>query len=558
MPGDQEREGAEQPLLANKNANYGASTHAAQHPPGADPSPALPPPSLPSPALPSPLPSPTLPASSSFRRNLGTLEAFAIVVSIVIGSGIFTSPGSIDANVPSPGVALAVWLVGGLLAWTGASTLTELGTAIPGEGGVQPYLQYIFGDVFGFLAAWTWVVAVMPATLAILSIVFVESIYSATGVTDEADRLSHKLLSVLVLVAVTAAHSISTRASTRLNNFFVATKFTSIALVVAAGLLVAVLVATDPARWKDAIGGRDWRERPWFRNRDTPMPGGGIIHWDGLGSWEMLGNLSAALYGALWAYSGWDKAVYITAELSAPARQLPLAINSAVPIIVLCFVATNAAYYVLLPWNVVSTTDSVAVTAITRLLGPLGGAVAATLICLVVAGSLLGNSFIASRMTVAASNKGWLPRVVGVLGHFGLSSAAHNGDTTTPDAPSPPPETPESDAPINALLLGTALSTLYILLGSFRALLTFNGLGEYSFFFVTVCGAIFLRFREPSLPRPYRPLLIVPVAFAVVSGFVVVRGAVFAPIQAAILVALWIVGVLYYLARQARARQRDS
>lgn len=72
--------------------------------------------------------------SGTFTRNLGALEAFSIVISIVIGSGVFTSTGSIDANVSSPGTALAVWLVGGVLAWTGASTLAELGTAIPGEG----------------------------------------------------------------------------------------------------------------------------------------------------------------------------------------------------------------------------------------------------------------------------------------------------------------------------------------------------------------------------------------------------------------------------------------
>lgn len=70
----------------------------------------------------------------TFIKNLGALEAFAIVISIVIGSGIFTSPGSIDTNVPSPGSALVVWLIGGVLAWTGASTMAELGTAIPGEG----------------------------------------------------------------------------------------------------------------------------------------------------------------------------------------------------------------------------------------------------------------------------------------------------------------------------------------------------------------------------------------------------------------------------------------
>lgn len=73
-------------------------------------------------------------AQGSFTRNLGAVEAFGIVVSIVIGSGVFTSPGSIDTNVPSPGIALMIWLVGGGLAWTGATTFAELGTAIPGEG----------------------------------------------------------------------------------------------------------------------------------------------------------------------------------------------------------------------------------------------------------------------------------------------------------------------------------------------------------------------------------------------------------------------------------------
>ena len=70
----------------------------------------------------------------TFKKNLGAIEAFGIIISIVIGSGVFTSPGSIDTNVPSPGFALIIWLVGGVLAWTGAVTFAELGTAIPGEG----------------------------------------------------------------------------------------------------------------------------------------------------------------------------------------------------------------------------------------------------------------------------------------------------------------------------------------------------------------------------------------------------------------------------------------
>lgn len=145
----------------------------------------------------------------------------------------------------------------------------------------------------------------MPATLAILSIVFVESIFTAGGVTDQAGRWEHKLLSVLVLVAINGANSISTRASTRLNNFFVVTKFVSIAGIVLAGGVVVVLGAADPE--KD-VGGCDWATKPWFRFRDSIAPDGSTIHWGELSTWETLGHYSTALYGALWAYSGWDKA----------------------------------------------------------------------------------------------------------------------------------------------------------------------------------------------------------------------------------------------------------
>jgi L-type amino acid transporter 9 len=169
---------------------------------------------------------------------------------------------------------------------------------------VQPYLQYIFGDVFGFLAAWTWIVAIMPATLAILSIVFVESIFSALGKTDDAGRIEHKLLSILVLVVIFGANSISTKASTRLNNYSVVTKFVTIFAVVLAGLVVVILASSDPNR---DVGGRDWQTKPWFGFRESIAPDGSRIDWAELSQWDVLGHYSAALYGALWAYSGWDK-----------------------------------------------------------------------------------------------------------------------------------------------------------------------------------------------------------------------------------------------------------
>lgn len=158
--------------------------------------------------------------------------------------------------------------------------------------------------MFGFLAAWTWVVAVMPATLAILSIVFVESIYTAAGITDQAGTLEHKALSVLVLILITLANCLSTRASTRLNKFFVVVKFFAIFAVAVAGLSVVVIHLADPDR---EVGGGDWFDKPWFRYRKTVDSDGNDTDWTHLGQWEILGHLSAALYAALWAYSGWDK-----------------------------------------------------------------------------------------------------------------------------------------------------------------------------------------------------------------------------------------------------------
>lgn len=239
----------------------------------------------------------------TFARQLGALDGFALLISIVIGSGVFSSPGPVDANAPSPGAALLIWLLGGVLAWTGALTMAELGTAFPGEGGIQPYLTYIYGEVFGYMAAWSWIVATMPATLAILSIVFVESIYSSFGVNEPHPPITHKLLSVLVLVVVSTANSISTKTSTRLSSFFVAVKFLTIFLLIIAGLTVVFIFAGG----RRDLGGGDWHEKGWFEPRKTVLPDGSLLDWRHVGLWQSLGFYSTALYASLWAYSGWDK-----------------------------------------------------------------------------------------------------------------------------------------------------------------------------------------------------------------------------------------------------------
>lgn len=254
----------------------------------------------------------------------------------------------------------------------------------------------------------------------------------------------------------------------------------------------------------------------------------------------------------------------MAAELRNPRKQLPLSINTAIPTIIACYVAANAVYYILLPWKVVSTTDAAAVvseacsriseaaltivqTAVTHFLGKGAAYFATALICLVIAGSALGNSFVAGRMTVAAANKNWIPHLLGTVGQVATFKVSKAGGAEGEDADD---AMDKGESPINALILNTVLSAIYILFGNMRILLTLNGLAEYAFFFLVVLGAIILRFKEPALERPVKPFIMIPVLFAIISGFVVVRGAVFAPLQAGILVGIWAIGVAYFFVRK--------
>lgn len=103
---------------------------------------------------------------------------------------------------------------------------------------------------------------------------------------------------------MSVANSISTKASTRLNGFFVVLKFVSILVVVMAALAVVGVHATHPDK---EVGGGDWFKKNWFEYRDTYNPNGPDTDWSKLSQWEIFGHYSAALYAALWAYSGWDK-----------------------------------------------------------------------------------------------------------------------------------------------------------------------------------------------------------------------------------------------------------
>lgn len=103
----------------------------------------------------------------------------------------------------------------------------------------------------------------------------------------------------------------------------------------------------------------------------------------------------------------------------------------------------------------------------------------------------------------------------------------------------------------NALAL--VITLVYIFTGSFRALLTFVGMAEWVFYVSTVIGLLILRRREPQLERPYRPAIILPVTFVIVGTLVIIRSAMFAPIQSGVLASLLLVGAAIGTLRSRRS-----
>ena len=83
----------------------------------------------------------------------------------MIGSGIFASPSLVDRNVPSPGAAILIWAIGGLITWAGATSFAEFGAAISRNGSMQEYLKYIYGDFLASIKPFTWIVVVKPVRM---------------------------------------------------------------------------------------------------------------------------------------------------------------------------------------------------------------------------------------------------------------------------------------------------------------------------------------------------------------------------------------------------------
>ena len=223
------------------------------------------------------------------HKTLTYLNGLSLVVGVIIGSGIFSSPSQVNANAGSPGASLIAWIVAGVLAWTGAASYAELGGAIPLNGGAQIYLTKIFGELAGFLFTWCAVLVLKPGSAAITSIVFGDYIVHAIAGAD-ADQLSPWIVKAVAftgLFVVIFVNCISTKFATRVGDSFMVFKFVALIGITVIGIVVAITGFSS-----DGSASEEWKSG-WFQHTNVDISG-----W------------AVALYAGLWAFDGWDNVSY--------------------------------------------------------------------------------------------------------------------------------------------------------------------------------------------------------------------------------------------------------
>ncbi|KAL4801710.1 amidase signature domain-containing protein [Aspergillus unguis] len=469
----------------------------------------------------------------SLERNktLTYLNGLSLVVGLVIGSGIFSSPSQVNANAGSPGGALIAWLVAGLLAWTGAASYAELGGAIPLNGGAQAYLSKIFGELAGFLFTWCAVLVLKPGSAAIISIIFGEYVVRAIlgADVDQINPWVNKGVAFGGLFAVTCLNCLSTRLAARIGDLFMFFKFVALIGVAIIGILVAITGLSSKGQAND-----EWKTS-WFEGTSMDISG-----------WAM------ALYAGLWAFDGWDNTNYVTGEFKNPNRDLPRVIHTAMPLVIVSYLLANISYFLVLPHSTIEATNTIAVQFGSQVFGSIGALIFALVVSASCFGALNATIFTSGRLVYAAGKEGYLPSLFGNLwtqGTSGMNRFQHQSRASKLVSRVFGNGTWIGYTPINAMALNSALTLVYIIVGEFKTLVTFYGVAGYTFYFLTVLGLIVLRVREPHLERPYKTWISTPIIFCCVSLFLLSRAVISEPLQTLIVVAFIVAGVPVYFWR---------
>jgi basic amino acid/polyamine antiporter, APA family len=370
-----------------------------------------------------------------------------LVIGGVIGSGIYLVPGAIQRQVGgSVGLAMLVWVAGGLLSLVGALTYGELAAMKPEAGGLYVYIRDCFGRLPAFLYGWTLFLVVATGGIATLAVAFSAYLGNIVPLTPFATKLA----AVVMIGVITIVNIYGTRESSDLQNW---TTYIKIALILGMSALLL-----------------------WLGHG---FHGSGNILWPGRISGSLISDFGLAMIAALWSYEGWQFASFSAGEAAHPQRDFPRAFFYGTLSLTVIYVMAALSYVAALGPAAAARSDTIAATAMAVILGPTAAKFVAILVMI-------------STFSAANSIQLTAPRVYYAMAGDGLffrkMAEVH----------------PRFRTPAFAILAAGAWATILACLGSFQQLFTYVIFTGWIFYGLAGASIFVYRRRMPGANLPYR------------------------------------------------------
>ncbi|XP_053259322.1 cystine/glutamate transporter [Podarcis raffonei] len=426
------------------------------------------------------------------KKKVTLLRGISIIIGTIIGAGIFISPKGILQNTGSVGMSLIVWTFCGILSLFGALCYAELGTSIKKSGGHYTYILEAFGPLPAFVRVWVELLIIRPAATAVISLAFGRYMLEPFFIQCEIPDLAIKLITAMGITIVMVLNSMSVSWSARIQIFLTFCKLVAILIIIVPGVMQ--LIKGETQHFKDAF----------------------------VGNAASVKGLPLAFYSGMYAYSGWFYLNFVTEEVENPERNVPLAICTSMVIVTVGYVLTNVAYFTTISPEDLLASQAVAVTFAERLLGSFSLAVP-IFVALSCFGSMNGGIFAVSRMFYVASREGHLPEILSMI-HV------------------------RKHTPLPAVIVLHPLTMIMLFSSDLYSLLNFLSFARWLFIGLAVAGMIYLRYKRPEMPRPFKVPLFIPALFSFTCLFMVALSLYADPVNTGIGFAITLTGVpAYYL-----------
>ncbi|XP_053613012.1 large neutral amino acids transporter small subunit 1 [Plodia interpunctella] len=424
------------------------------------------------------------------KKELSLLNGVAIIVGVIVGSGIFVSPSLALKHSGSKGMALIVWVLSGFLSMVGALCYAELGTMIPKSGGDYAYIGEAFGSLPAFLYLWVALFILVPTGNAITALTFAQNILQPLwpACTPPVEAVS--LIAALITCFLTVINCYNVKWVTRLQDSFTAAK------------VLALLVTFFASLW--------YLFSEHTENLQSIMQGTNM----------KAGEIAIAFYTGLFSYSGWNYLNFVTEELKDPYRNLPRAICISMPVVTLVYALTNVAYFAVLTNDEIRSSEAVAVTFSEKILGSFSW-VMPLFVALCTFGSLNGAIYASSRLFFVGARNGHLPLAISLIDIRRMT-------------------------PVPSVIFMCLVTLVLLMTNNVESLMIYVTAVEAMFTLCSVSGLLWLRYKRPQMSRPIRVSLLLPVAFLVICAFLVVCSSFTNPQEVGLGVAFVLLGVPVY------------